>query len=626
MAEAAVQRLVKRAAVVAARTFINFAGIAPVAASPIVQAPDIRQAPQVAPSAPGFEPRYITPHNLTASADLTRAYSSLFGKISTRLGPTNPRWSTFSGPLTPEIILGAIDQCNAGFPFLLCDMFRRAVENDAHLNGVTRQAFSPIVANPDLISPPPSLARDKTAISVANWLRAVRDQIEDFDAARFALLWAEGQGYSAAENVYGYRRVVWYTADNERISRVYCVPVKLEIVEGRAFRFDMETDNPLLWLEGDYATLPPAKFIFHVAHNFSQIRERGGFMRSCLFLHAIKQWTIRDLAEYLHIYGIPQIIAEYDPKQYAYQEAKQIAAEIDTQIGQGGIPTTPIGQFRLRNDTPLPNGALVQTEAADWLNIEITKAVTAGGPLTMGASGGSYGLGDVHAAGAFNSMVLRARSLCTSVRKGLWDPTTQLNQYRLAADIGAPPEDIVAALPWYVPQIEKENDPEKRQKIFSNAMADGFPVSKLQYGSVLQLDSPKDEEDTLRGKGTPIPSSGAVVSAVEASEGVVAPMPNGVTPVIPGAKQLPANAQGEAKKTGKDAQPESKEPASIDLTATAQAAVITVNEARAQMKLPPWPDADGQLSVSEFMAKHSTTISKATDAEDGAAPSKTEST
>lgn len=509
-----------------ARALINFAGIAPATAAAVTPGPAIRQVPQVSPAAPGFEPRYLTPTGGEATL-LTRSYEALFGKISTRLGPTNPRWSTFSGELKPETIIGAIDQCNAGYPFLLCDMFRRAVENDAHLNGVVRQAFAPIVASADQINPPATLARDALAISLANWLRAVREQVEDFDAARFALLWAEGQGYASAENVFGYRRVTWYTADNQRISRIYCVPVKLEIVEGRAFRFDIETDRPLLWLQGEYAPLPPAKFIFHVAHGTSQIRERGGFMRSCLFLHAIKQWTVRDLAEYLHIYGIPQMIAEYDPKQYAYEEAKALAREINTYVGQGGIPTTPIGQFRLRNDTPLPNGALVQTEAADWLNIEITKAVTAGGPLTMGSSGGgSYGLGDVHAAGAFNSMVLRAQNLCNSIRRDLWYPTVQLNQYRLADDLGASPDDLLAVLPKYTPQIEKELDPEKRQRIFSQAMQDGYGVSKVQYGAVLQLDTPKDEADEMRGKAVPIPSSGAVVSAVDASNGVTAPMPN----------------------------------------------------------------------------------------------------
>jgi hypothetical protein len=71
----------------------------------------------------------------------------LFGRVSSRLGPTNPRWTTFSGELKPEVITSAIEQANAGLPFQFCDMLRRAVENDAHLAGCVLQAFAAIDGN-----------------------------------------------------------------------------------------------------------------------------------------------------------------------------------------------------------------------------------------------------------------------------------------------------------------------------------------------------------------------------------------------------------------------------------------------------------------------------------------------
>jgi hypothetical protein len=61
-------------------------------------------------------------------------------------------------------------------------------------------------------------------------------------------------------------------------------------------------------------------------------------------------------------------------------------------------------------------------------------------------------------------------------------------------------------------------------------MKDGCPVSLTQYRAALQIDAPRDEADTLKGVGIPIPSSGAVVSAVDASGGVLAPSPNAETP------------------------------------------------------------------------------------------------
>ena len=168
-------------------------------------------------------------------ADLARTWEALFGRVSTHLGPTNPRWNTFSGEMRPEDITSAIDTANAGLPFRFCDMLRRGVEQDAHFSGCLLQTFSTIIAKPDSIDPMPSLARDPIGVSVAHWFRAVREQVEDFDAARFGLLWGEGPGFSGAENIYGWRRIVWYRQDGRRISRDYLVPVKLELVEGRGF-------------------------------------------------------------------------------------------------------------------------------------------------------------------------------------------------------------------------------------------------------------------------------------------------------------------------------------------------------------------------------------------------------
>lgn len=467
---------------------------------------------------------------------MARTYEALFGRISTRLGPTNPRWNTFSGELAPEKITAAIEQANAGLPFTYCDMLRRAVENDTHFAGCVLQAFSSIVAKVDSLDPPAPLARDSVAISIAHWLRAVREQVADFDDARFALLWAEGQGYSSAENIFGWRRITWYRADGRRISKVYLVPVKLEIVEGRAFRFDVESDEPQLWLQGGYEPIPPGKFIFHVAHGVTQIRERRGFGRSVLYLHAARQGCIRDAVTYQHLYGVPQGIISYDEKKYQYPEIQANTRRVIEALGQGGIPTVPADMFRLEFPTPPPQGELVHTQFASWLNDEITKAVTAGGPLQMASGGGSQGLGDVHAEGAYAAQVLRAQNLCDSIRRDLWDPTLSLNQYRLLADLADLPnvrvttEDILAALPAYTSQIDRVSDPAKRQLIFSNAMKDGVPVSLTQYRATLQIDAPKDEADTLKGIGVPIPSSGAVVSAVDASGGVLAPSPNGEVP------------------------------------------------------------------------------------------------
>jgi hypothetical protein len=55
----------------------------------------------------------------------------------------------------------------------------------------------------------------------------------------------------------------------------------------------------------------------------------------------------------------------------------------------------------------------------------------------------------------------------------------------------------------------------------------------------------------------------------------------------------------------------------IVITPSMQGGIVKVNEARAKMGLPPWEGPDGDLSINEFMAKHSGAAAQAANAEKG---------
>jgi len=89
----------------------------------------------------------------------------------------------------------------------------------------------------------------------------------------------------------------------------------------------------------------------------------------------------------------------------------------------------------------------------------------------------------------------------------------------------------------------------------------------------------------------------------------------------------PMDAEG-AELEGGGAPPtaEGAKPAgsNLGLTPTMQGAIVTVNEARAKMGLGPWHDADGELTIVEFQAKHGEVVAESVNAEagtpDGPAP------
>ncbi len=481
----------------------------------------------VSKAVPGFAPR--SPRtSLQVDPDLmatTRMLEALFGRISGGAGPVETRWSTFSGQLTPEAITSAIHQANLGQPFQFADMCDMVIEKDAHLGGVIEQRNSGIIGKPDRIEPSEHFQGDELAISIANYMTVVKGQIESWDDARFGLLFADGIGYAGAENVFDYRPISWMDSRGKKRKGIYLVPKTLEIVHPKHFTFDASTGEPLLWLQGGYVPLPPGKFVFHRAFGFSPLSERRGFMRSCIWLHAMKHWSLRDMTIYLHEYGLPQLIAEYDGKRMSHEEAKRLTDLLLRQWGQGKLVVSDEG-LNIREAGTAPNGSLVHRDAAQFLNGEISKRVLYSN-LTVDSSGGpgSYGLGGIHENAAFDGKLLSAMKLCTSIRRGVFQPTLELNAQVLAEELGASPSEILARLPWYTSRIERETGME-RANIYALAGRIGVKTSAAQFRHDMHLNAPKDKDDEMGGEAVAVPAGGKVVSGAEASQGTSAPTPN----------------------------------------------------------------------------------------------------
>lgn len=482
----------------------------------VVTSPTVTGFEPLAPTYPG-----LNNPELSRSAQLLEA---LFGRISLATGPAQTRYSTVSGQLSPESISSAIQLANQGQPFAFADLSEMVIEKDAHLGGVIEQRISGIIGKPDRIEPAEHFQGDELAISVANFMTAVKEQIENWDDMRFGLLFADGIGYALAENVYDYRPLSWMDASGKKHSGTYLVPKAVEIVHPKHVVFDSASGEPLLWLQGGYIPLPPGKFVFHRCFGFSPLSERRGFMRACIWLHAMKHWSLRDMTIFLHEYGIPQLLAEYDGKRMSHEEAKRITEVLLRQWGQAKIVVADEG-VSVREAGVAPSGSLVHRDAAQFLNGEISKRVLYSN-LTVDSSGGpgSYGLGGIHENAAFDGKLLSAMKLCSSIRQGVFQPTLELNLAVLAEELHAQPSELLPRLCAYTCRIERETGME-RANIYELAGRMGIKTSVAQFRHDMHLNPPKDEDDLMRGEAVPVPSGGKVVGAVKASEGVVAPKP-----------------------------------------------------------------------------------------------------
>ncbi len=182
---------------------------------------------------------------------------------------------------------------------------------------------------------------------------------------------------------------------------------------------------------------------------------------------------------------------------------------------------------------------------------------------------------------------------------------------------------------------------------------DGNPIPP---GTPLDEDgqpiAPEDQQPQMGPDGQPIPAQlgaapapGAAPGAPGAAPGAApAPAAPGAPGAAPGAAPAPpmktAPGPGAPGAKGPDGKPIPATPQTpigaglagapaggppgtggqvgqLKLTATDIAVIITANEARASVGLPPLPGEDGKLTLPQFKAKYATAIAAAINAEDG---------
>lgn len=112
----------------------------------------------------------------------------------------------------------------------------------------------------------------------------------------------------------------------------------------------------------------------------------------------------------------------------------------------------------------------------------------------------------------------------------------------------------------------------------------------------------------LKARNTYPTMSDDDVDLVEETEGGMPVIPEGMGPDGQSLAQ-PQDGDAPARATSTRVR--------IELTATAQAAIVTVNEARASQGLPPWRDSDGDLTLTQFQAKHAEVVAEVANAEAG---------
>lgn len=318
-----------------------------------------------------------------------------------------------SSGLTPPRLASILQAAERGDIKSQCELFQDMEEKDAHLlaeMGKRRRALTTV----DWAVLPP---RDPSAAeqAEADWLNEVLQDLPDFEDLLFDLLDAIGKGFSCIE------------LDWQRLGREW-LPAAFNYREASWFQLDMATRNELRLRDGsaEGEALNPFGWIVHQHKAKSGYVARGGLYRVLAWPYLFKNYAVRDLAEFLEIYGLPVRLGKYPAGASSEEKATLLRAVVN--IGHNAAGIIPEGMAidfkEAAKGTHDPFDWMVQ-----WAEKSMSKAVL-GGTLTSQADGKSStnALGNVHNEVRHDLLKSDAKQVATTLRQYLLYPLLVLNR------------------------------------------------------------------------------------------------------------------------------------------------------------------------------------------------------
>ena len=329
--------------------------------------------------------------------------------LAARLG------TTFDHPgrgLTPLKLHDILESAEDGDITAQAELFADVEEKDGHIFAEMSKRKRALIGLPWQVLPPvdATAAEQALAEEVKRWLYG----LDDFEALLFDLLDALGHGFAACEIAWQQRDGLWLPATFTHRPQGWFQLRK------NALRLRAVDGNP----EGE--ELWPCGWIVHRAQARSGITARGGLMRSLVWPYLFKNYSIRDLAEFLEIYGLPVRIGKYSAG--ATEEDKKTLLRAVVGIGHNAAGIIPDGMGLELLNAADGNGDAYMAMIG-WCEKTASKIIL-GGTLTSQADGktSTNALGNVHNEVRHDLLASDARQLAATLTRQLIAPLVMLNR------------------------------------------------------------------------------------------------------------------------------------------------------------------------------------------------------
>lgn len=391
--------------------------------------------------------------------------------------------------LTPAKLQRIMGDAEMGSLIEQMELFEDMEERDAHLYAeMMKRRGALLTVDWSIVEPPAATAREKKA---TEFLRELYQGISDLEDTLLDMMDAVGKGFACLE-------LEWALVDGWQLPR------RITLQPPSWFMLDRETRRELR-LRGrgiDGEKLWPFGWIVHVHKAKSGYLSRAGLHRVLAWPYLFKNYGVRDLAEFLEIYGLPMRVGKYPTGASEQEKAALLAAVVNLGHNAGGImPQGMAMEFQKAADgTEGPFLAMVR-----WAEASISKAIL-GQTLTADAGDkGSHALGTVHNEVRLDIRKADAKQVAATL-------TRDLNYPLLAINFGT---DIA---PHRCPRFEfdvfEPEDVAAYATHYPKLAAAGVKIPVSYITKKLRIPEPVDGEETLKGPTPPaIPGAPGAAAA-----------------------------------------------------------------------------------------------------------------
>lgn len=368
--------------------------------------------------------------------------------------------------LTPARLANILRESDQGDPLRYLELAEVIEERDLHYLGVLgtrRRAVSQIKVTVEAASE--DTAHEEHAEMVRTWLD--RDELQE---ELFDILDAIGKGYSLTSVTYDH-------------SSGQYMP-KLERQDPRWFRFDRrDLTTPLLLDEqGAEKPLEPGRWIYARLQAKSGLPIRSGLARAATWAYLFKMYTQRDWAIFSQTYGQPMRVGKFgrgatdQDKSTLFRAVANIAGDMAAIIPESM-------QIEFIESGNVGAGHSMYKERADWLDMQISKAVL-GQTATTDAVTGGLGSGKEHGDVRADIKQADARALAAVLNRDLirvwvqleFGPQTAYPRLKIEEE---EQEDLKALAEALGPLIDRGLEVEQQEILSRFGLPEAKPGAKL---------------------------------------------------------------------------------------------------------------------------------------------------